>query len=346
MLPSLTGPIDATSATLATTTTPPVRLLWESAPPEPATREPITTGRPAGFDAWRTPTGFVFTAATWGVSVSSDGTEVTVHGVRDAEHATQLAHPLANSILARLPALWGLLPWHAAALATPAGTVVISGASGAGKSTLSQRLVQRQGWRLLDDDAVAIAADAGAVWGMGGVARLWADSAAALGITGAPLAGHPAGKLAVPAAPHTEAAGPASPHPAVPAPSLLPTDAAGTVGTDTEATASAVRRPVPLAGVIHLFADPPDAARQGTDAIGSPHLSRLRGAEIVKLTGRSVLSMELRDNSWLTQRLEFSKAVAAVPNVTLRYQQSPGSVDDLAEQIAQWVTTLGHGPLG
>lgn len=189
----------------------PVRLIWDSEPPPDSPRTPITAGRPASFEAWRTPDGFLFTTATWSVAVPYDGDEVTVHGARNGEHASRIAHPLTNTILARLPALWGMFPMHAAALATPAGAVVISGASGAGKSTLSQWLVQHEGWALLDDDAIAIAPDASAVWGMGGVPRLWPDAASALGMAGTQLPGHPAGKLAVAAAP---TASPVPGHPA------------------------------------------------------------------------------------------------------------------------------------
>jgi len=241
----------------------PVRLIWDSALPPDAPRTPITAGRPAGFEAWRTPDGFLFTTATWSVAVSRDGDEVTVHGARDAEHASRIAHPLTNTVLARLPALWGMFPMHAAALATPAGAVVISGASGAGKSTLSQWLVQHEGWALLDDDAIAIAPEASAVWGMGGVPRLWPDAASALGMAGTQLPGHPAGKLAV-----------APPRQTTPS--------------------------QPLVGMIHLFADPRETEGAPTganlEAVRAPQAVRLTSRAVLsmELQARTWLAARLQ----------------------------------------------------
>jgi hypothetical protein len=81
---------------------------------------------------------------------------------------------------------------HAAALATPAGAVLLVGRSGAGKSTLSTALHQRLGWSLLGDDAAVLLldgdGDGARVLSCSREVRLWDDAGHLLGLdAGIPL---------------------------------------------------------------------------------------------------------------------------------------------------------------
>ncbi len=146
-------------------------------------------------------TGFV-------VWVPKNGTRLTVHpDLSQLPNHDQAAHPsrdAANSIvtglLSRLPAMWGVLPLHAAMLKAPEGYILLAGVSGVGKSTLSQFLVRRHGWRLLDDDSCMASVINGElkVTPMGGRARLRADAANRLQLSGPLLSGYADGKVMVP----------------------------------------------------------------------------------------------------------------------------------------------------
>lgn len=84
----------------------------------------------------------------------------------------------------------GRLPLHASSILTPAGGVLFMGHSGAGKSTLLNAFLQR-GYPMLAEDLAAVHLDAsGRPWVSPGVAvtKLWADSAAALGLSTTGLA--------------------------------------------------------------------------------------------------------------------------------------------------------------
>lgn len=89
---------------------------------------------------------------------------------------------LRGTPLAALAAQRGWVALHAAAVAGPAGAVVLAGYSGAGKSVLAAALVRR-GWQLLADDVV-ILDDLTApvrVWPTSGEITLWPEVAERLG---------------------------------------------------------------------------------------------------------------------------------------------------------------------
>ncbi len=145
-------------------------------------------------------TGFV-------VWVPQNGTRLTVHpDLSQMSNHEQMAHPcrdVANSLvtglLSRLPAMWGELPLHAALLNAPQGFILLTGVSGVGKSTISQFLSRRHGWTLLDDDACMASIYGGElkVTPMGGMARLRADAANRLQLSGPLLSGYADGKVMV-----------------------------------------------------------------------------------------------------------------------------------------------------
>jgi hypothetical protein len=145
-------------------------------------------------------TGFV-------VWVPKSGTRLTVHPDLSQMSKTELlirpqrdvVNALVTGLLTRLPVMWGEVPLHAALLKAPEGYVLLAGVSGVGKSTLGQQLVRRHGWRLLDDDTCMASITDGElkVIPMGGMARLRADAADRLQLTGLILSGYADGKVMV-----------------------------------------------------------------------------------------------------------------------------------------------------
>jgi hypothetical protein len=110
------------------------------------------------------------------------GSQIFVDRAPNGEDRSVRRFLLSSAICALLHQR-GLLPLHAAALATPRGAVLLAGHSGAGKSTLLAEFVRR-GFSMLADDITPVAMD-GAGQAMATAAvpsiRLWADAANHLG---------------------------------------------------------------------------------------------------------------------------------------------------------------------
>lgn len=91
---------------------------------------------------------------------------------------------LFGTVLAVLCFRWGLLPLHAGAVESDGRALLVTGESGAGKSTLTAALAER-GHRLVADDLCALdfsQVGAPAILPAFPRLKLWADSAASLGI--------------------------------------------------------------------------------------------------------------------------------------------------------------------
>ena len=148
--------------------------------------------------------------AVW---VPKHGTRLTVHPdlsqlanhEQSAQPCRDVANSLVTGLLSRLPSMWGEVPLHAAMLKAPEGHILLAGVSGVGKSTLSQQLARRHGWTVLDDDSCMASINEGelTITPMGGMARLRADAADRLQITGLSLSGYADGKIMVQNEPST-----------------------------------------------------------------------------------------------------------------------------------------------
>jgi hypothetical protein len=104
----------------------------------------LTLYRNANCWIFRTDTGLKFEA-------NSNGSCITCFG---SESEWALAREiLVRRILPRVILLHRRLVFHAAALASPFGGLLLSGRPGVGKSTLAASLARWAGWDVLDDDA-------------------------------------------------------------------------------------------------------------------------------------------------------------------------------------------------
>lgn len=83
------------------------------------------------------------------------GSRLTIHPASGGCDDGTLAHLLLDQVLPRVLAHHGLLVLHAAAVASPGGTILLVGGSGAGKSTLAAALHAR-GLDVVSDDAVVL----------------------------------------------------------------------------------------------------------------------------------------------------------------------------------------------
>ncbi len=294
------------------------------APVSDAPRRAITIGHPRGYRVFGTQRGYVFESAAggWTAAIEPTGRRVDVHlppeVLSDASTSRSIADDLTTAILTRLPALWGAVPVHAAALLGPTGLVLLCGSSGAGKSTISHLLARLEGWTLVDDDTVALrvpgvdaegAPDEGVeVVGLGSLPRLRADAAQALGVAGRPLPGFADGKVAV----------------------------------DT-ARAPAVRN-TPIAAVFHLR--PQGSTGAGQPASDGPpgpepgarvRIARLRSAEALRLLGKAAFSVDLRDREWLALRFRTTRQCAIHPTYAVDYQRGLIAPQEFAAAVSDAV---------
>ncbi|MFM2438599.1 MAG: hypothetical protein RLZ55_1422 [Actinomycetota bacterium] len=280
-----------------------VVVEWTEGSGSTAPLSRITIGHPSGFEVFRTADGYDFTSIRggWTATVDPAGRHVQVRLGRGMQQpaARSVADDLTTAILTRLPALWGLVPLHAAVVLGPAGVVVLCGPSGAGKSTLGHCLARRAGWHLVDDDTVILepADSDGSMmdcWAMGSTPRLRSDAAAGLGVQGRAILGFADGKIAA------------------------DTPRIGSVRGFTSAV------------VIHLRPIPPETDEATTANI---EFTRVRPAAAMSLLGKSAFSVDLRDRRWLARRFQFSRGMAAHPTFTLEY--SPGVVgpEALSEHV-------------
>jgi hypothetical protein len=199
-----------------------LRLLPECEPTDPDVTitwsdEDLEVDPVPGALVWhRKPSGYVVEAphARILVRVDSAGRHLVVHpGQRQLDLAEVglpsipqallgtprlAADTIVTNVLTALPALWGRVTVHSAALETDAGVVMLCARTGWGKTTVSQWL-GRRGWTVLDDDSstVELTASGLRIVPMGARARVRADAADRLGVTGEPLPGYAGGKRAM-----------------------------------------------------------------------------------------------------------------------------------------------------
>ena len=245
-------------------------------------------------------TGFV-------VWVPKCGTRLTVHpDLSQMSNHEQTAQPcrdvvnsLVTGLLSRLPAMWGELPLHTAMLKAPEGFILLTGKSGIGKSTLSQLLARRHGWRLLDDDACMASIDGGElkVTPMGGKARLRADAALRLQLSGPLLSGYADGKVMV----HVEES-------ALILPELRP-----------------------VVAMFHLSRNNEDS----TNHTSNSYISRLDTVPAVTQAAKTALSLDRESIQWRTNRFHVAAQFGKIANYSLRYgqTQTPEEVTDDIEKI-------------
>jgi len=256
-----------------------------------------------GFWAVLPRTGFV-------VWVPKSGTRLTVYYDRsqltDREEMVlplrDVTNSLVTGLLSRLPMMWGALPLHAAMLHAPEGSIMLAGPSGVGKSTLSQQLVRRHGWRLLDDDACMASIVDGElkVTPMGGMARLRADAANRLQLSGPLLSGYAGGKVMV------------------------------------QAIQSALLEPErkPVIALFHLSLDNECL----TTRIPGGYLSRLDTVNAVAQASATALSLDQESIPWRTNQFYVAAQFGKIANYSLSYNhtQTPEEVaDDIAKIYAE-----------
>jgi len=193
-------------------------------------------------------------------------------------------HLLCDQVLPRVLSLRDAPVLHAAAVAGPAGAIVLAGASGSGKSTLAADF-WRHGWQMLGDDAVMIRAQDGRPMALAGPARvrLAEDARQRLGL------------------------GPGTPT---------------TAGKQVLDTADTQRpRPIaaPLRGVVVMH---PVSDRQAP--VDEPALSPVRGAGALHLLMQHILNVDPADTASLRIHLEVLAAILAAGIPVLELVARPG----------------------
>lgn len=288
-----------------------VVMEWTEGPGSTAPLSRITIGHPSGFEAYRTADGYDFKSirGSWTATVDPAGRRVHVRLGHRTGHSPErtVSDDLTTAILTRLPALWGHVPLHAAAVLGPAGVVVLCGPSGSGKSTLGHYLARLPGWDLIDDDTVVLEPAGPAVdcWAMGSVPRLRLDAAAGLGVQGHALPGFTNGKIA----------------------------------TATPRLASV--RGTRLAVVIHLRTLRSTSGEATPDSI---EFTRVRPAVAMSLLGKSAFSIDLRDPEWLASRFQLTREMAAHPTFTLQYAPGAISPEALSNHVVRAVRDVCPAP--
>jgi hypothetical protein len=317
-----------------------VVLEWVDEPAEVSPEAPFVSGKMGDFCRRRTATGLAIDLRSSRIRVLCDptGTRLSIHPLEPTQPRLtggadpgQVVEPpkstgirlaidgLVTRLLCRLPALWGHVPLHSAALGSPAGLVLISGTSGAGKSTLSQYLARDHGWTLYDDDTNALVPDGPGmrIVPMGASGRLRADAAAGLGVTGEALPAYVGDKIAVGAA-----------------------------------TPEALRAlPAHIVAVVHLIRVPD--SRPLPDNSGSKiHVKPLRGPEALMMASRSTMPIDPRAPEWLALRMAVCARLAEAPTVIMASRMQDVTAREMAGQVAQLVSdspphprtvTLGGG---
>lgn len=245
-------------------------------------------------------TGFV-------VWVPECGTRLTVHPDLSqlADHETMtlpcrdVAYSLVTGLLSRLPAMWGELPLHTAMLKAPEGLILLTGKSGVGKSTLSQLLARRHGWRLLDDDACMASIYGGElkVTPMGGKARLRADAANRLQLSGPLLSGYADGKIML----------------------------------NVEHSALILPERKPVAAMFHLSRNNEDS----TNHTSNSSICRLDTINAVIQASTTALTLDRESIPWRTNRFRVATQFGKIANYSVRYDQTqtPEEVTDNIEKI-------------
>jgi hypothetical protein len=243
--------------------------------------------------------------AVW---VPKNGTRLTAHPDLSqlADHekmalpCRDVANALVTGLLSRMPVMWGELPLHAALLEAPEGYVLLAGISGIGKSTLSQLLARRHGWSVLDDDACMASIYGGElkVTPMGGMARLRADAANRLQLSGPLLSGYADGKVMV-----------QNKQPAM----LLPE-----------------RRPV--VALFHLFRNNEQLSAKPTS---NGYITRLATAITVMQATTTAIGLDRESLQWRTNRFHVAAQFGTIANYSIRYDQTqtPEEVTDDIEKI-------------
>jgi adenylate kinase family enzyme len=245
-------------------------------------------------------TGFV-------VWVPKCGTRLTVHpDLSQMSNHEQTAQPcrdvvnsLVTGLLSRLPAMWGELPLHTAMLKAPKGCIMLAGVSGIGKSTLSQQLARRHGWRLLDDDACMASIYCGElkVTPMGGMARLRADAAVRLQLSGPLLSGYADGKIMV----------------------------------QVEKSALFLPEWRPVLALFHLSR----INEHPTNHTSNLYISRLDTIPAVTQAAKTALSLDRESILWRTNRFHVAAQFGKIANYSIKYNQTqtPEEVSDDIEKI-------------
>ena len=245
-------------------------------------------------------TGFV-------VWVPRHGTRLTVHPdlsqMSNHEQITQPIRDVANSLvtglLSRLPAMWGEVPLHAAMLNAHEGYILLAGVSGVGKSTLSQLLARRHGWTLLDDDACMASIQDGElkVTAMGGMARLRADAANRLQLSGPLLSGYADGKVMVQIEP----------------PALL------------------LSEKTPVIALFHLSRNNECTVKPATNS----YITRFATANAVIQTTTIAMALDQESLQWRTNRFHVAAQFGKITNYSIMFNenQKPEEVTDDIENI-------------
>ncbi|TLU50730.1 MAG: hypothetical protein FDX12_09945 [Chlorobium sp.] len=244
-------------------------------------------------------TGFV-------VWVPKSGTRLTVHpDLSQMSKHEQITRPLrdvANSLvtglLSRLPAMWGELPLHAAMLKAPEGYLLLAGVSGVGKSTLSQILARRHGWTILDDDSCMASITDGElkVTPMGGMARLRADAADRLRLSGTILTGYTDGKVML----------------------------------QKETTSIILPERTPVIALIYLSRN-----KHSSKQTSNSYITRLDAANAVMQASTIAIGLDRKSLQWLTNRFYVATQFGKNANYSIIYNQTqtPEEITDDIEKL-------------
>lgn len=293
-----------------------VRVSWDPLPLPPARGPIISGGWQLYLQVRRTADGYRM-ELPWGaisLVINPAGDHVRVHPIADSAVPDPTTHvgpagrgvpaSLVSMGLGRLPALWGWVPVHAGAVATPNGVLCLAGPTGAGKSTLTQACADAYGWPLVDGDLVALRAANGQVRviGMGGCQRLRGDAARVLGHAGSPMPGFANDKV-----------------------QLLPRQqvAARTVDQAVEHSAgnSAVLGQFVVLG------------RRPAGAI-APQLTRSSGRELVSAVRPFVQGIDDSESGWQRTVLRTLAAVSGLPGWRLDLVREPATIPATTSLLA------------